>query len=75
MGEGARRKKLDPNYGKIPTPPSILVNSWHKGKCLAFIRCVDLLYFRRNSPRNPTSGQIYQTAVNECLGDQTKNLV
>ena len=42
MGEAARRKKLDPNYGKIPTPPSILVNSWHEGKSLAFIRCVDL---------------------------------
>ena len=42
MGEAARRKKLDPNYGKIPIPPSLLANSWHEGKCLAFIRCVDM---------------------------------
>ena len=48
MGEAARRKKLDPNYGKIPTPPSILVNSWHEGKSLAFIRCVDLNTLNNN---------------------------
>ena len=38
MGEAKRRKKLDPNYGKIPIPPAHLVKSWLDGQPLAFFR-------------------------------------
>ncbi len=38
MGEAKRRKKLDPNYGKIPVPSDDLVKNWWSHKELAFFR-------------------------------------
>ncbi len=63
MGEAARRKKLDPNYGKIPIPPSLLANSWHEGKCLAFIRCVDMNTFKEILSSTGESFSVGQDSV------------
>ena len=46
MGEAKRRKKLNPNYGKIPVPSDDLVKSWLSGRELAFFR--EITNCRRN---------------------------